>query len=90
MNLTKEQCNQLKFISKRIYGVSSYWRNKLVDKGVAKSKEEKALDTKGSSVNYLLTFEALRDYMLNVEEMRNKLLEEMKATNAAKDKEQPV
>lgn len=87
MKFTVAERAVLNGLSKKLYGTASYWRNNFYDKGVARPKEEWKGKKGESSVKYLFTFQDFRQYMLDVEIMREKLMADMKATEETKQNE---
>ena len=74
MILTKDERLFLNALSKRIYGSTSFWYNKLHKNGVknpAAAKDE-------STVRYLTTYQELVDYMQQLDKTRTELLAKAK------------
>lgn len=80
MSFTYTERQELNALSKEVFGVSSFWYNKLYKKGVV-TKEKNA---EGKLVNkprrFFYTSVELLTYINEVKDSTTKLLEEMKAS----------
>jgi hypothetical protein len=77
VNFTREEREELNTLSKEVLGKSSKWRNTGYKKGVRKPKEERTIGA--SDYKWLLTFEDVKAWLLQVKDAKDKLLAEMKA-----------
>lgn len=76
---TYKQRQELKALSKKIFGTSSYWYNHIENKGVRKTRAEREADPTGASVKYLQSYDLLKAFMLQVEADREAMKAKMKA-----------
>jgi hypothetical protein len=76
MNIEYTERQALNALSKRVFGKTSTWYNRLVKKGIK---------NKDGSTNYFPTVEEIKAKMLEIEENTKKMLEEMKASQTPKN-----
>ncbi len=89
MNISRNEREELKGLSKEVFGKPSFWQ-RLYHRGAKRTKAE-ALE-RGTSYKYFFGFEDIKAYMLTLKEANAKFMAEMKAKaeeNALNEKNSP-
>jgi hypothetical protein len=82
---TKAQRMELNAWSKRVFGSTSHWYNKIYKKGIVKSAIERELKPTEVSVRYYLDYASIKAFLVDLDKKQQDIMAEMKAKGQLPD-----